>query len=428
MVFKIKKLRVGSHFSGIGSVNEAIKKFNLPCEVVYSIEYDEVTQKAYRDVYNTKNIYGDISKVNPSELPPIDIIITSPPCQAFSGEGLQKGLADDRGKILFETFRIIEHQKAKMVLLENVRNLKSIDGGKVFDLILKLFHMLDYRTKFKILNSINYNSAQTRERLFIVAFDKDEQINFKFPPKQKLTHKVKDILCHKDDLDNVRYRDEQKIKKLFPIRQGRFLKHSHQDVTVSYQYDKQILRPHISHTLLCKETCFYHIDNSFRTLTLRERFKLQSFTDETIDKFLNLKLSRQKYLRFTGNTINVNVVGSMIKKLVSSFDKFENKNFTNSAITTNVIYDFAIDYINLKMIKNYKKRDTDKNLSLEDKQKQSAYVTHQKNKNKSIELINLTTKTLQERGISVNIYQITKYSKLSKNTVKKYFNSSEISS
>jgi site-specific DNA-cytosine methylase len=51
------KLKIGSHFSGIGSINEAIQKYNLPFEVSYSIEWDKDAQQAYKEIYPTKEVF-----------------------------------------------------------------------------------------------------------------------------------------------------------------------------------------------------------------------------------------------------------------------------------------------------------------------------------------------------------------------------------
>lgn len=421
-------LKIGSHFSGIGSVNESIKKFNLPFQVEYSIEYEQTTQKAYKTVFGTKNVYGDISKVNPKELPKVDIIVTSPPCQAFSNAGSKKGLMDDRGKILFETFRIIEYQKPKMVLFENVPHLKTIDNGKVLNLILKLFDIMGYRVKYKILNSINYNSCQSRERFFLVAFDKNEKINFRFPRKQKLTFKLKHITC--EEPKEVSYINPEKLKRLrFKVSpkktryqtKGRFLIQSHKIKDMKFEQKERVYKPYISNTLQCGESNYYYFNkDTVRTLSIMERFKLQSFTDDTIEKYLSLNLNKYIYWTFTGNTINVNVMGALLKRLLFYFDNFDIKIFSGGH-SFNTVYNYGIHYIENHYLKEYSKRDYQEEC-IKTKQKKAAIETNQIRKNKTKKLIELTIDTLKKKNIKVNQYQIVKYSGLNKKTVKKYVN------
>jgi DNA (cytosine-5)-methyltransferase 1 len=422
------KLKIGSHFSGIGSINEAIQKYNLPFEVSYSIEWDKDAQQAYKEIYPTKEVFGDISKVNPSSLPPVDIIMTSPPCQAFSNAGLKKALSDDRGRILLETFRLIEYQKPKVVLFENVKNLKSIDNGKVFQFINTMFEMLGYKTYSKVLNSLNYGVPQNRERLFIVAVDKkitkpltdtvEVPKPFYFPRKQKLTQTMKHLLC-----DNPVQSKEltKEVEKLFPVRTGK-LTQSHQLQNHPHEMSARVYRPKISPTLVCASDNYFNIDNGFRTLTPRERFKLQGFTDKTIDKFLSMNPSRTVLQRFTGNTITVNVLGALLKQI----EKLNIEEYDVSPTpTVESIYRWGKNYIETHFEKTQTKRDLGQfvsKLPLQTKQKLSAKTTHLMIREKNLKIINETIKTLKEQGIETTQYKIIKYSGLSKNTVKKYLN------
>lgn len=410
-------LKVGSHFSGIGAVNEAIKKFNLPFEVLYSIEWEKTTQQAYKSVFKTKNIYGDISKVKPQQLPKVDLIITSPPCQSFSNAGLKKSFEDDRGKILLETFRIIEYQKPPIVLFENVENLKTIDNGKVFNLICNMFKIMGYKVYSKLLNSINYNSAQNRNRIFIVAIN--QQTPFYFPRKQKLKETVKTLLC--EDPKNIKTIDKTDLKKLFPIRSNK-LKQSHEIINCSFDTAARVYRPYTSPTLTCSSDIFFNIDNSFRTLTFKERFKLQGFTDDTINKYLSLNLSRSVYLRFTGNTININVMGALLKQILKTFESMEDLTLKP---TNNLVYSYGLQYIDKHLIKNTPKRviNTPNKQSKEqirENQRKAAFLTHKTIKNKNKKMIDIIENVLIQQDTEPTQYKIIKYSNLSKNTVKKY--------
>lgn len=409
-------LKVGSHFSGIGAANEAIKKYNLPFEVIYSIEYEKTTQEAYKSVFNTKNIYGDISKVKPEELPKVDLIITSPPCQAFSNAGNKKSFEDDRGKILLETFRIIEFQKPLIVLFENVENLTTIDNGEVFKLIKSLFQIMGYKVYSKLLNSINYNSAQNRNRIFIVAIDQNQKTPFYFSRKQKLKETVKKILC--SDPRDIKIKEDIEIKKLFPIKSNK-LKQSHEIINCSFDTAARVYRPYTSPTLTCSSDIFFNIDNSFRTLTFKERFKLQGFTDDTINKYLSLNLAKTVYLRFTGNTININVMGALLKQINKTFEKMENKTHSIKP-TQNLIYSYGLQYITTHFLKASNRLNFDLNTDLRERQRQGAFFTHNTIKNKNKALIKIIVNSLLTQNIKLTQYKIIKYSNLSKNTVKKY--------
>jgi DNA (cytosine-5)-methyltransferase 1 len=75
--------------------------------------------------------------------------------------------------------------------LENVKNLKSHDGGKTFRIIQETLENLGYHVKVKVLNSMEYgNIPQNRERIYIVGFkNKDYTDKFEFPTPVKLAKK-----------------------------------------------------------------------------------------------------------------------------------------------------------------------------------------------------------------------------------------------
>lgn len=67
--------------------------------------------------------YGDITKINPEELPDFDIFTGGFPCQPFSVAGLMQGVDDfmGRGTMLHHIVRILKVKKPKYILLENVK-------------------------------------------------------------------------------------------------------------------------------------------------------------------------------------------------------------------------------------------------------------------------------------------------------------------
>ena len=75
---------------------------------------------------NLKN-YGDITKLNPDDLPDFDIFMGGFPCQPFSTAGMQKGVDDPygRGTLFQHIMRICKAKKPKYILLENVKGFFS---------------------------------------------------------------------------------------------------------------------------------------------------------------------------------------------------------------------------------------------------------------------------------------------------------------
>ena len=129
----------------------------------------------------------------------IDLFVGGSPCQSFSLVGKQRGLDDTRGTLFYEFARLVKEINPKVFIYENVKAILSNDNGETWKTISKIFDDLGYDWKYEILNAKDYGIPQNRERIFVVGFRKDLDINkFEFPQKIKLDKKMKDFL-----LDNV---------------------------------------------------------------------------------------------------------------------------------------------------------------------------------------------------------------------------------
>lgn len=200
-------------FAGVGGFHFALKRLGGSC--IFASEIDLNAQKTYFANHGIMP-FGDITLAeNKAKIPQeFDILCAGFPCQAFSIAGLQKGFADTRGTLFFDIEQIINKHRPKVVFLENVKNLVSHDKGKTFAVILEsLKNKLNYDVFYQILNTADYaNIPQNRERIFIIAFNKDYNFDvskFRFPEKINLTKTIHDIL-DKDRQDEKYYYHKSK--------------------------------------------------------------------------------------------------------------------------------------------------------------------------------------------------------------------------
>lgn len=88
--------------------------------------------------------------------------------------GKKMGFEDTRGTMFFEVARILRYHMPKVVLLENVKNLTTHDGGRTFAVIKQTLMDMGYHLKWKVLNALDFGVPQKRERIIIVGFlDRD---------------------------------------------------------------------------------------------------------------------------------------------------------------------------------------------------------------------------------------------------------------
>ena len=151
-------------FAGIGGFRSGLEKAG-GFECVGYCEIDKYAKKAYETLYDTEGevFYDDARKIDPNELPDLDLICGGFPCQSFSIAGKRKGFSDTRGTLFFEIARIAAIKKPKYLLLENVPGLLSHNEGRTFATILSTLDELGYDVVWEVLNSADFSRAELRQ-------------------------------------------------------------------------------------------------------------------------------------------------------------------------------------------------------------------------------------------------------------------------
>jgi DNA (cytosine-5)-methyltransferase 1 len=215
-------LKIGSFCSGIGSPEQAIKDLNINHSIEFACEIDKYARMTYQANHEVKIMYEDLTKIDYSSLPDVDLFVAGFPCQSFSIAGKRLGFEDTRGTIFFHILEYLKTKKPDMFILENVKGLLSHDKGKTFDVIINSLaatvngqclmfpnsDTLDYNVYYQVLNAKDYGIPQNRERVFIVGFKNNQAFNF--PKKQELKLKLKDLL--ESNADEKYYLSEKMIK------------------------------------------------------------------------------------------------------------------------------------------------------------------------------------------------------------------------
>lgn len=165
-------------FAGIGGLRKAMACAGGRC--VFTSEWDAYAQKTYHANFpDNRPIAGDIREVDAADIPAHDVLVAGFPCQPFSIAGVSKknalgrlhGFQDEtQGTLFFDVLRILMHHRPAAFLLENVKNLKSHDKGRTFEVIRrKLTEELGYTLHTRIIDAANF-VPQHRERIVMVGF------------------------------------------------------------------------------------------------------------------------------------------------------------------------------------------------------------------------------------------------------------------
>jgi DNA (cytosine-5)-methyltransferase 1 len=181
-------------FAGIGGFRIAMQSLGGKC--VFTSEWDEQAKKTYQANFGEVP-FGDITSENTKNFIPddFDILCAGFPCQAFSIAGRRGGFEDTRGTLFFDVAEIIKKKQPKAIFLENVKGLFNHDKGKTLKTIINVLRSdLGYFVPNpQILNAKDFGVPQNRERIFIVGFRNDlniESFEYPKPTKQNVSFEV----------------------------------------------------------------------------------------------------------------------------------------------------------------------------------------------------------------------------------------------
>jgi DNA (cytosine-5)-methyltransferase 1 len=179
-------------FAGIGGFRIGLSRAGGRC--VFTSEWNKYAQQTYRAWFGEHEpINGDINAVDiERDIPPHDVLAAGFPCQPFSIAGVSKknalgrkhGFEDEaQGNLFFRICEIVKAKRPPILFLENVKNLRSHDGGNTWRVIRQTLEDLDYRVFAQVIDA-RWWVPQHRERIFIVCFDRTvfpDDVDFSFP-------------------------------------------------------------------------------------------------------------------------------------------------------------------------------------------------------------------------------------------------------
>ncbi len=161
--------------AGVGGLSRPLHRAGATC--VLAVEMDRFARMTYEANYGAVPWLHDVSAIHHplDDVPDHDILLAGFPCQPFSSAGLQGGLMDPRGTIIYDIVRILGAKRPRAFLMENVRNLLHHDKGRTFKTILTLLTDLGYNVQWREVNAASF-VPQHRRRIFIVGQGPDRPI------------------------------------------------------------------------------------------------------------------------------------------------------------------------------------------------------------------------------------------------------------
>ena len=312
-------------FAGLGGFRIALESLGAKC--VYSSEWDEPVREVYAENFGDIPD-GDITQVDENSIPDHDILCAGFPCQAFSISGKQRGFEDSRGTLFFDVARIVKAKKPKVVFMENVKNFASHDNGNTLSVVKTIMEELGYTFHQRVLNAADYGIPQKRERIYMVCFRNDLDIEeFNFPKPFPLKKHVEDFLLE----------DESQVEHLYIQRPDTYFngvednKYSNKPIRLGIvnkggQGERIYSVKGIAITLsangggIFAKTGGYLINGKARKLHPRECARLMGFPDS----YKICKSDNQAYKQF-GNSVVIDVLQLIGQEIGSAMEGAKNE-------------------------------------------------------------------------------------------------------
>lgn len=379
---------VGSLFAGVGGIClgfQQAKNNKAKYKLLWANEIDEYACETYRTNFKHTLLEGDIKKVLHPEIinnkdgeeykkyiklheqilkEPVDVLNGGFPCQAFSIAGEQKGFEDERGNLFLNIIDLIEQlgekfYKPRVLFLENVKNLKSHDKGRTYQVIKSKLEEAGYTIFEKVLNTMEYSELpQNRERIYIIGFlnkndsdkftlfdDKNiEKLKKKISKEDRINEIKKIIDYNLSKKDNEKYYyTKEKYPKYFMSDDD--FKLSGRDIKINldeqidefyefYQCRRGMYvrknKSGVCPTLTANMGTGGHnvplikVKDGIRKLTPKETFKLQGFSVDDGYK-LPTKINGKNYpdsqlYKQAGNAVSVPVITLLANEILNILD------------------------------------------------------------------------------------------------------------
>ena len=361
----MQSIKLATVFSGIGSVEFALRKLNINHKIVFACDngerelnvctndllteflnknnkyrkriVDELYSKTgkynyVKDTYfanykiKENNWFEDIRFIDGTEFADkVDLFVGGSPCQSFSISGKRLGLEDARGTLFYDFARLVKEIQPKVFIYENVPGMLNHDNGRTFEIITSIFDELGYNWQFKKLVATDFEIPQNRTRLYIVGFKKGSfKREFSFPVGEKTNLTVSDFL-ESEPINHKYFHGEKGFKWVT----------SEKSLKKRVSINSKIARTETANQQFnwCGDMIFYPIDKQkwalkddnvyvgtfnnvkgvCRKLTPRECLRLMGYTDD-----FKIVVKDTVMYRQAGNSIVVNVMEAIIKEILKT--------------------------------------------------------------------------------------------------------------
>lgn len=305
---KSSRIRVASLFCGCGGsdlgmiggfdfLNKSYSRTSY--DIVYAVDNDKWAVETYNNNFKIKATCADVTDVDFSATPDVDLMIGGFPCQSFSTLNPSKDTNDARANLYKQIVRFLQQKSPKYFICENVKGLLTLQNGEIIKRIVKEFSEVGYNVQYKLIKAVEFGVPQRRERVIIVGIRKDINCTFRYP--EPVCSEVEAVPLSAV-IDNLEI-DEQKY--YFSERAVQGVKNAKNNMKRGLWQDLNFpcltITSHLAKTSMNSRDPILLVDEKkelYRRFTPREAARIQSFPDSFV-----LNKSEIKSYKQIGNAI-----------------------------------------------------------------------------------------------------------------------------
>lgn len=155
-------MKVGSLFSGMLGLDLAVEAAT-GASLAWACEIEPLPRRLIRARRPGARLCDDVRWLRP---PACDTLTGGFPCTDLSVAGRQAGLGGERSGLWYEMHRVIDECRPRLVLIENVRNLRILGLREV----LAGLQSIGYAAEWQTVQALAAGALHKRSRIFIVAY------------------------------------------------------------------------------------------------------------------------------------------------------------------------------------------------------------------------------------------------------------------
>ncbi|AHI53045.1 DNA (cytosine-5-)-methyltransferase [Spiroplasma culicicola] len=306
-----------------------------PLKDIKKLKEDKI-RKLYASIKLNNNLI-DITKVKVQDInAPFDLLTYSFPCQDLSIAGKGKGMSENsntRSSLLWNILQLLNdlnklNKLPEYLVMENVPAIKNSNHIDNLNKFKDKLNNLGYTNVEFVLNAIDYGIPQNRKRYFLISKLNDDSFDFNFDDIKVDLPKFSDFL----DIENMKPTNRENqylssIKKLYSnVDKDNKFKIKYKNLNVYPTFNQANIVTGLESKCIStvtfsgensRQRVFAKQNNEDRVLQLgaKENILLMGFDKDDYFKLKEIGLSDEKIRGLAGNSIVVNVLYYIFKKI-----------------------------------------------------------------------------------------------------------------